>query len=113
MDNRAKQRQLMKKQREEKKEQAPQNQQQQEGSTKSFKQKALDWTKRQLLSVRPAFGYLLAFSLGSGFVWQYSQYIIQRENQAHDITKEMNIKQEKLLDIVDEVADLEKVKEEH
>lgn len=97
----------------EQKEQQPQGQQQQEEPEQTVSQKVLNWTKKYLLTARPIFTHLLVLALGSGAVWQYSQLSIQRENQAHDIRKEMIGTQEKLLGIVNEVGDLGAIQNEY
>jgi len=56
--------------------------------------------------------HLFALLIGSGAVWQYLQWNIQRENQTNDTQKQVIAAQEKVLDLISRMTEAGKEKDD-
>lgn len=55
--------------------------------------------------------HLLTFLLGSGIIWQLTQYKFQRENQSDDYRKQIIVAQDKVLNTLREMLEAEEIKD--
>ena len=78
---------------------------------KQYDQQADQESKRTPI-VRNILTHLLALLIGSGGLWQYLQWNIQRENQASDTQKQVIAAQEKVLDLINQMMGAGKGKDD-